>query len=319
MAAHSVTTVLGRIPPHELGPTLMHEHLYCDISAHSGKQDNILTDADSMARELARFRQAGGSSVVDMTPLGLGRDPGKLRRISELSGTQIVSGIAFYTEDTYPTWVRVASQQEISDFLVREIQDGTGGVRAGLIGELASHNEDHANSRAYRLSEGEQIVFAAAAAAQRRTGVALSTHASLGRGGHAQLDCLEREGADLDRVIIGHCDAQIHEPMDADTEYCLSILRRGANCGFDLIGWPELVDDGPRAERLMELLRQGFASKIVLGTDTCRQSQLGVNGGRGMDYLWRCFLPRLRRLGATDAEIAEMLVEAPRRLLRAPA
>ena len=65
-----IMTVTGRIEPAQLGPTLPHEHLYCDLSAHSGKADNDLTDVQVMAKEFRFFRTAGGCSIVDVTPAG---------------------------------------------------------------------------------------------------------------------------------------------------------------------------------------------------------------------------------------------------------
>jgi len=114
-------TVTGEVPGEQLGPTSAHEHLYCDISVHSGRNDNILTDVPVMVGELAHVRRAGGRTVVDVTPEGIGRDPARLKAISEGSGVQVVSGIAFYTEETYPAWVRGATEAQIADYFVREI------------------------------------------------------------------------------------------------------------------------------------------------------------------------------------------------------
>ncbi len=310
-----VTTVTGQVPGELLGPTAVHEHLYCDISVHSGREDNVLTDAPTMVAELAYLRRAGGRTVVDVTPEGIGRNPAMLRAISEGSGVQVVSGIAFYTEETYPAWVRSATETEIADYFVREIEEGRDGVRAGLIGELASHNAERPDPAAYRLTEAETHMFRAAAQAQQRTGVAITTHAALGRGGHAQLTVLEQAGADLGRVAIGHCDAHWHANPERDLEYYLPILAQGAFCSFDLIGWCELAPDEVRAERIAMLARLGYARQIVLGSDTCRRSQLRANGGRGLDFLWTSFLPRLAALGVAESEISTLLVDAPRRLL----
>ena len=126
---------------------------------------------------------------------------------------------------------------------------------------------------------------------------------------------LERAGADLGRVAIGHCDAHWHADPDRDLDYYLPILERGAFCSFDLIGWSELTPDEIRAERIAALVRLGYARQIVLGSDTCRRSQLRANGGRGLDFLWTSFLPRLAALGVTESDIGSMLVDAPRRLL----
>ena len=39
---HSVTTVAGEIPSAELGVTLAHEHIICEVSLHSGNPDNLM-------------------------------------------------------------------------------------------------------------------------------------------------------------------------------------------------------------------------------------------------------------------------------------
>jgi len=310
-----IMTVAGPIPADELGATLIHEHLYCDISPFSGKADNILTDEETMIGELAYFRAAGGRTIVEVTPEGIGRNPVALRRISLAAGVRIVAGIAFYDEATVPDWAKIAGEAEIADYFVRQLEKGADGVRAGVIGELYSHNEPHPDPASYRLTEFELTVFRAAARAQRRTGAPILTHASLGRGGHAQLAALETAGADPARIAIGHCDAHWHEDPEQDLAYYLPILERGAFCAFDLIGWTELMPDALRAARLAALIRQGYASHLLLSSDTCRRSHLHAHGGRGYDNIWRTFLPLLRQHGVTDEEIQTMLVEAPRQLL----
>jgi len=315
MVLDHITTVTGTVAPNELGPTLTHEHLYCDISAHSGKTDNILTDVSLISTELAHYRKAGGNTIIEVTPIGIGRNPLCLRDISLKSGVTIICGIAFYDEKTYPDWVNHTSVDRIADFFVREIQDGTQGVKAGLIGELASRNQPASNCHDYKLSENEARVFRAAAQAQKRTDVAITTHASLGRPGLAQLRVLEKAGADLEKVAIGHCDAQCHDDLAKDLEYYLAILKTGAFCEFDLIGWEELIPDEARAQRIASLIQLGYERKLLLSTDTCRRSQLYHYGGRGFDFLWYSFLPRLRKLGVTEAQINSMLVQAPRKLL----
>ena len=313
-----IKTVCGEISDDHLGATLAHEHLYVDLSIHSGNPDNIVTDEGLLISELAVFRQAGGQSILEMTPVGLERNPQALRRISEATGVHIVEGISFYQADTYPEWVHTATVTQIADFFVRQIEEGDDGVCSGFLGEITSHNEDNTNPREYALHEGEGRVFQAAAHAQRRTGVCISTHASAGRGGHAQLDLLEDSGADLTRVVIGHCDTYGHEDEEEDMRYYHPILKRGAVVEFDLIGWDAdwlIMTDDMRAERLAALIDQGYADQLVIATDTCRLSQMRANGGRGFDFIWREFLPQLRRLGVTDGDIHRVLVDNPRRLL----
>ena len=313
-----IVTVTGEIRPEQLGPALCHEHLHCDVSIVSGRADNRLIAPQLMPQEMARFAAAGGRAIVEVTPEGIGRDAASLAEISRASGVTIVSGIAFYVQETYPAWVASAAADKIADYFVMHLDRGVGGVRAGLIGEVASHNETAPNARGYRLEPLERRVFEAAALAQQQTGACISTHASLGRAGHAQLDVLEAAGADLSKVVIGHCDAHWHADAVLDFEYYLPILERGAYCQFDLVGWEELGPDEIRAERIAELVERGHQSQILLGTDTCRLSQLHANGGRGYDFVWTSFLRRLRCAGVSAAAIEAMLVDNPRRVLERP-
>lgn len=213
-----ITTVTGPIQSSDLGVTLSHEHLYCDLSVSSGRNDNIITDITLMTGEMKYYRAAGGRSIVEMTPEGVGRDAVMLRKLSVASGVQIVSGVAFYEYRTWPAWARKADVGKIAGFLTAQIEEGTDGVRAGVIGELFSHNEPEPNPETYKLDEHEQKLFEAAAKANRRTGTSIITHAALGRGGHAQLDALERAGADPSRVAIGHCDANWHSEAEKDIQ-----------------------------------------------------------------------------------------------------
>lgn len=314
-----IRTVCGDISDDQLGPTLAHEHLCCDISGHSGNADNRMLDWELIADELRDFVGVGGSGIFEVTPVDLNADPVALRQISQASGVHVVRGISFYQEEGYPDWLRSASVTRIADFFVREIEEGTAGVPAGFIGEIGSHNSPQPDFKNYRLRDAETRVFQAAAKAQRRSEVLISTHASLGRAGHAQLDVLEEAGADLSRVVIGHCDAHGHEDEECDLEYYRPILQRGAYLQFDLISWnhewPGGLTDPVRAQRLARLIEMGHAEQIMLSTDTCRLSQLHAHGGRGYDYIWTDFLPLLRQQGVTQDTVDDLLVNNPRRAI----
>lgn len=310
-------TVTGLLAASALGPTLAHEHVWCDVSLHSGRPDNRVMDEDRAVGEMAIFRAAGGGAIIEVTPDGIGRDLAALQRISARSGVPIVGGVAFYDKTVYPTWVRDADAERLAEYFIESLTVGAafGGARAGIIGELTSHNEPVPNMLGYRLEPIEQVVFQGAALAQRRTGAGITTLASLGRGGLAQLDVLESACADLGRVAIGHCDAHRHDDIELDLVYCREIIRRGAFCQYDLIGWTQLSSDDDRADRLAALIREGHARQLLLATDTCRQSQLRACGGRGYGFLFETFLPRLRARGVSEAQIRIMLVDNPRRLL----
>jgi phosphotriesterase-related protein len=300
------TTVTGEVEAGSLGVTLSHEHVIHKISIHSGNPDNTFVD-----------REAGGGTVCDMTPVGIGRDPKALQEVSINSGVHIASGVGLYQLDVWPDELRRMSRTELADFIVREVNGESTGVKAAIIGEIASHNEPHhADWREYRLWDEEREIFHAVADAQQRTGLCVATHASTGRGGVTQLEAMIEAGGDPQRVVIGHCDCQMHEDIEKDLEYYHELLGVGASLEFDLFGWGgEHGSDAERCKRVSALVDEGFSDRLVLSTDTCRLSQLHQNGGRGFDYLFTGVLPGLREAGVPEEGIRQMTVINPGRVL----
>jgi phosphotriesterase-related protein len=82
-----VRTVRGDIDPALLGPPDAREHLFFVTPIQPGDE---FADVDRAILEAATLAAAGARSLVDWTPLGLGRDPDGLRRASEATGLNIV-------------------------------------------------------------------------------------------------------------------------------------------------------------------------------------------------------------------------------------
>ena len=311
----TVRTVTGEIAPEDIGTTLIHEHVIHNLNLHSGKADNVVDDADLVAGELAAFRKAGGRTICDLTPAGVGRSPRTLKEIADRTGLNIVSGMGLYQLDVIPPEILSRSRQELADFFVREATGGDTGIQAGIFGEITSHNEDHADWQRYRLLDKEVEIFQAVAQAQQRTGLSIYTHASFGRGGVAQLRVLTEAGALPDRIIIGHCDALTHEDMEKDMSYYHELLDGGACLAFDMFRWDEVASDADRFKRVAALVAEGFTERVVISTDTCRLSQMHTHGGRGFDYLFTDVMPGLCQAGLTQRQIEQIVVKNPARIL----
>ena len=63
-----------------------------------GKRRSELRDEP----EVTVFREAGGSVLIAVTPVGVGRNPAGLRRLAEASDLQIVMGAGRYREPAFP-------------------------------------------------------------------------------------------------------------------------------------------------------------------------------------------------------------------------
>ena len=312
-----VQTVLERIDPADLGFTLPHEHTQCQLWTIPERFDywELTADEDLLADELGRYRDAGGTCLVDLTLPGIGRDPRWLRRIAMRTGIHVVMGTGWYRQPYYPPDAMIdrRSVAELADVMIRELADGVPGsedeagvrVRPGIIGEIGTHKP--------WVSAQEERVFRACGRAARATGMAVTTHAVMSPVGLHQLAILEEAGADPARVVVGHSDSY---PV---LEHWLEIVERGASIELDFLGMsftPMERRGEPRVvELLLRMLERGFGDRILLSQDVCDNSQLTFYGGNGYTYLQGTFLPRLRQRGVSEAEITRITVDNPRRIL----
>jgi phosphotriesterase-related protein len=306
-----VMTVLGPVDPSALRFTLPHEHTQCTLWHIQDRWDywELTPDEPVILEELRLFREAGGTALADLTLPGIGRNPGWLRRLAERSGLHIVMGGGWYRTAYYPTEVMIdrRSVDSLADELVREATEGVGdtGIRTGILGEIGVDKP--------WVTPAEERVFRAVARASNRTGLAISTHAVMSDVGAAQLAILEEEGVDPGRVVIGHADSY------PQLDHYLALIARGASVEFDFLGMSftpmEKYGEGRTVELLLELLHRGHADRVLLSQDVCHNSQLRHFEGNGYTYLQTTFLPRLRDAGVSAAEIDQLTIANPRRIL----
>ena len=298
-----IHTVLGEIEPSVLGRTLMHEHIFCDMYRVTGRLNELLNDEALSVNELAALRKAGGTALVEVTTPDLGRDPEALCRVAEKTELHIIMGTGWYRQPFYPPEIDRLSTNELADMIIAELTDGVEGtgIPAGIIGEIGVHS-DYATAQ-------EERVLRAAARAQKATGAPLTTHASMYPVGLLQLEVLKDEGADLSRVIIGHCDTYL------DQSYHLAILEAGAYVQFDTVGRNHMNPDSRRARAFVELVRLGWRDKLLLSSDRCHRSDLCAFGGVGYDYVFTGFFDLLRAMDIDDETLDTITIENPRRAL----
>jgi predicted metal-dependent phosphotriesterase family hydrolase len=285
---------------------MVHEHLIVDAWPMwpVPNYSLIVDDVDLVIEEVRAYRVAGGTSIVDVTNIGLGRDPLALERISEETGIQIVMGCGWYRERVYPTYIQEKNANELAAMLVSEIKEGVDGtgIRPGIIGEIGTERKF--------ITPAQERVFRAVARAHLQTGAPISTHTThWGELALEQLDLLEEEGVDPHHVIIGH----LGDRRDIST--LLPIAERGAFLGIDNIGYHDYQKEERRAQNVVELIEAGFRSQVLLSMDIATLNDLQSYGGKGFDYLLLKFIPLLRALGATEEDVQVLLIENPQRAL----
>ena len=161
----------------------------------------ILADEADAVAEVMEFRNRGGGTVVDVTSIGLKRDPEALLRVSEATGLHIVMGTGYYQRVYHPVDMDQRSVEDLAEVIVNDVTEGVGGtgIRSGIIGEIG------VNGGPIRPNEEKSI--RAAGLASLITGAPISLHrGGVGSERHRTLDILEEVGVDLERVILGHSD-----------------------------------------------------------------------------------------------------------------
>ena len=163
------------------------------------------------------FRKNGGSTVVEVTSIGIGRDPLALRRVSNATGLNVVMGAGWYQKLCHPANMDQRTVEDMTEEIIRDITVGVGetGIRSGLIGEVGLDGDP--------LTENEFKSIRASARASRATGAAISLHyGGMGREKLEVMSVLGEEGADMSRIIFGHSD-----PIAWDIPLCWQSAQVG--------------------------------------------------------------------------------------------
>ncbi len=292
-------TVTGPVGRDELGFVLPHEHVFIDL-VREYRGSGLLNDEHLACQELGALKAAGGGTLVDLTPDEIGRDPAALRRVSEATGISIVMGCGHYRDPYLDRgWFDRTPVDAIADEIVRDITEGVRGtgVRAGIIGEIGA-------DRRY-ISAAEERSFRAAARAHLKTGLTISTHAARWPVGLAQLKLLAEEGVDPGRVIVGHTDSV---PIPG---YHLALVEQGCYISFDSIGTGSSYDTHRAVDYVLDLVRAGFGSQILLSHDVCLRDHLRATGGCGYAYLLTEFLPLLTAAGLDQEQVRAFVTDNP--------
>ncbi len=302
-------TVCGPIHADELGPTYMHEHVMVDCSFSGNNPLKKLDEPEVLTWEMKDVLRAGGRTIVDCTTIGLSPDPQTVRKIAQDSGINIVASTGFYRSMVYPPLVASASADQLADIMIREQREGIGesGIRPGMLAEFASHDEKEPDTDIEK-------VFRAAARAQVATGLPITTHCWVGIGAHWEIEIFRQEGAALDKVVIAHVGAS-----QPDLDHVRWILDQGVNIGIDAIGYGErdglTFFEHDKAALVKRIVEWGHIQQITVSLDMTRQYHLKKYGGHGFAFLMDWFIPLLREVGLSDAQVDQIIVGNPRRIL----
>jgi 5-phospho-D-xylono-1,4-lactonase len=310
MGGGVVMTVTGPQPASSLGVTDAHDHLFMRSSAMPGDE---FEDLERSTAEVREAMSHGLQSLVEMTPIGLGRRPELLRGVAEATGLAIVAATGFHRDTHYPAghWVHDASIETLAERIVTEIEvgmDPSASATSSPTLDPARAGAIKAGASYHHISPSERRRLEAAAIGSRRTGAAILVHTEIGTAGHDILDLLEGAGVAPDRIILSHLD------RNPDVELHVEIASRGVTLEYNTLGRTKYHPDSVVLDLITGVVTAGHGPRLMLGCDLGRRSSFrAYGGGPGIAYLLTTFVPRLRRRigdAATDA----ILVDNPARV-----
>jgi len=303
-----IVTVLGPIEPEHLGVTDAHDHLFLRSPALPGQD---FDDLEKAIEEVTDAARGGLQSLVEVTPIGLGRRPAKMRAVAEASGVHIIAATGYHRDAHYPEghWVRDAPVELLAERILADLQEGMhpedwsteaqpDSARAGVIKAGASYQ---------RISMLEERRLIAAANGSSETGAPILVHTEIGTCGHQIIDLLTREGVPPDRIILAHLD------RNPDFELHERIAARGVTLEYDTPGRIKYRPDSQLLDLVEKMVGAGYGHAMLLGLDLGQRDYFrSYGGGPGLPYLMGTFVPRLRgRIG--DDAVRHILVDTPAR------
>jgi phosphotriesterase-related protein len=317
--ADTVETVRGPVELEQLGPTLMHEHVFVldpEALDNYGRLwgesywDEEVRVASAIAK-LRRLRAGGIHTIVDPTAIGLGRCIPRIQRINAEVDLNILVATGVYAFLELRGFLGYRSDDALVELFVREIHEGIDdtGVKAAF---LKCAVEEHG------LVGDIPRILALVAAAAVETGVPVMVHTNaIARTGLLALDALTKAGVDPRRIVIAHAGDS------NDLDYLRRLAGSGASLGCDRFNIDHFNPDARRIETLTALVAEGLTDRIHLGHDAACFMDFMVNNPpfahERPDYLHisNKIIPALLANGVTQEQVDEMLVVNPQRFFGA--
>jgi phosphotriesterase-related protein len=316
-----VETVRGPVELSDLGPTLMHEHVYVLSTEHMQNYgigswwDEEFRVADAIARLNAVYAK-GIRTIVDPTVWGLGRYIPRIQRIAAQTEINIIVAAGLYVYEEMPQQYAYRGpgllfdipEPMVTDFS-RDITEGIAdtGVKAAFLKCCMETPE---------LTPGVERIARAIARTHRETGAPITVHTSgPHQTGRIAVRIFREEGVDLSKVVIGHAGDS------NDLDYLTELADAGVLLGMDRFGLDVFNPTAERVKTIAALASRGYAPSMVLAHDAnCFIDWFGAihdeirpvaTPNWHYEHISDDVLPALLAAGVSQAQIDTMMLENP--------
>jgi phosphotriesterase-related protein len=272
-----------------------------------------MDDMEKSNAELAAYRAAGGTALVDAQPVRCGRMEEALVNASSRTGVHIIAvtgfhRMVFYEEGGFPaSW----TEQQLADLFESEVTKGMtlkNGRRiaacAGMIKAAIETDGVYADSTSERL-------FGAVAQAASISGAPVLIHTEPNADILEMIDFFGSASIAPYRLIICHMDRTRY-----DMGYHKEVLSTGANLCYDSVNRLKYLSHEKEIELIKAMIEAGFEEQLLLSLDTTNQRMRAYGADMGLDYILKDFITMLREHGVHESAIENMTAHNARKALR---
>jgi len=302
-----IMTVTGWINAEDMGITLTHEHIMLDwigpdsTGYHRWNRDSVV---ESMLPFFQEIAGNGCRTFIDCTPAYLGRDPFLNKRISELSGLNIIISTGYYgaMNDKYiPRHAWTETSEQLAERWLTEWNEGIddSGVKPGII-KIAVRKDTI-------LSELHVKIVEAAALTHLKSGLTIVSHTGPGERAFEQLEILERYDISPEAFVWTH--AQEGTPEDQ-----IRAAESGAWISLDNVS-SDTASIKSYIEMLKNLKENNLLHKVLLSHDSGWYTVGEPGGGKIKPYtvIFTHLLPAMKNAGFTDEDIKLIMEKNPQK------
>jgi len=312
-----------------------------------------LTDIDLMTEELSLFKKLGGGSIVDCSPHFEGRPedyPEKLAELSKRTGLNIIAATGAHYASIWSDKMKAMSQKQLTALFVKDVTKGIyeTRIKAGNIKSAPNFWDDSERKGVLACMEASNetgVMFTLHHGHHMNRETIDQMHEEIEKKGlnpertiyaHAQGTVNLLDAVELVRD---------RHARQKDTDWLKKYLDRGYTLSFDTFGinWKTALDgfmklgdsemegtevlgevdgrtltgnmDEEDMSVVYELAKAGYSKQIVVAHDYFLRLSLKKYGGYGYGRLLNYVYPILKKAGLSDAQLHDIFVGNPARLL----
>ena len=313
----TVQTVLGPVATDRLGSVLMHEHI-CTSSMGVATHYPQLYAADyeqRILRDLETMRDNGIATVVDASPVCLGRDVRVLERVSRQTGVHIIATTGWWGCE--PPYVGPTTAEQWARCFADDITKGCDStdIKAGIL-KAAMDQEGP--------TEWKKKIHYAVGLAHLETGAKIMLHTYCPtETPRFQLQFLKDVGVDMNHVVVDHI------PETTDLDFVKWIYDQGVWLGMDRLPIVQLpgsyaVATDTRIKFIKTMLDAGMGDRMLFSHDFMSTSTLYDNQPEDVQayvaaqcpdrflFLKNYIFPKLGEMGVDPQALWQMTIDHTR-------